>query len=79
MIQDDIINELQYIPEAKLIEIYDFIHNIRIGLSKQLAQNEFKIDKTMCLNTLAKIKQGDYSGFSEIDDIDSHIKNLRNE
>jgi len=23
MIQDDIINELQYIPEAKLIELYD--------------------------------------------------------
>ncbi len=47
---------------------------------KQLQESEeFKIDKTMCLNTLAKIKQGDYSGFSEIDDIDSHIKSLRNE
>lgn len=47
---------------------------------KQLQESEeFKIDKTMCLNTLEKIKQGDYSGFSEIDDIDSHIKSLRNE
>ena len=47
---------------------------------KQLQESEeFKIDKTICLNTLAKIKQGDYSGFSEIDDIDSHIKSLRNE
>jgi len=25
MIQDEIINELQYIPEAKLFELYDLI------------------------------------------------------
>jgi hypothetical protein len=30
MIQDDIINELQYIPEAKLIEVYEMIHSFRI-------------------------------------------------
>ncbi|MBL6987594.1 MAG: hypothetical protein ISR72_11280 [Methylobacter sp.] len=84
MIQDDIINELQYIPEAKLIELYDLIHYFRLGLSseavKQSSQEEdFGIDKTMCLNTLKKIKQGDFSGFSEIDDVDAHIQNLRNE
>jgi hypothetical protein len=79
MIQDDIINELQYIPEFKLVEIYEFIHNIRLGFGNQLAQNEFKIDKTRCLNTLAKIKQGDFSDFSEIEDIDLHIQHLKNE
>lgn len=84
MIQDDIINELQYIPEAKLIELYDLIHYFRLGLSsesaKQSSQEEgFGIDKAMCLNTLEKVKQGDFSGFSEIDDVDAHIQNLRNE
>lgn len=84
MIQDDIINELQYIPEAKLIELYDLIHYFRLGLSseavKQSPQEEdFGIDKTMCLNTLEKIKQGDFSGFTEIDDVGAHIENVRNE
>ncbi len=84
MIQDDIINELQYIPEAKLMELYDLIHYFRLGLSsemvKQSSQEEdFGIDKTMCLNTLKKIKHGDFSGFSEIDDVDTHIENLKNE
>jgi len=84
MIQDDIINELKYIPEAKLIELYDLIHYFRLGLSsetvKRLSQEEdFGIDKTMCLNTLKKIKQGDFSGFNEIDNVNTHIQNLTNE
>ena len=84
MIQDDIINELQYIPEAKLIELYDLIHYFRLGLNseavKQSSQEkDFEIDKTMCLNTLEKIKQRDFSNFTEIDDVDAHIENLRNE
>lgn len=84
MIQDDIINELKYIPEAKLIELYDLIHYFRLGLSSETAQqssqtNDFTIDKSICLNTLEKIKQGDFSGFSEITDIDSYIQNLKNE
>jgi len=33
----------------------------------------------MCLSTLEKIKQGDFSSFSEIDDVDGHIESLRNE
>jgi len=84
MIQDGIINELQYIPEAKLIELYDLIHYFRLGLNNEAAkqasqEKDFGIDKTMCLTTLEKIKQGDFSSFSEIDDIDAHIENLRNE
>ena len=80
MIQDDIINELQYIPESRLIELYDLVHNFRLGLTNPFFQiKEFEIDKTMCFNTLAKIKQGDFSGFSEIEDIDSHIQNIKNE
>ncbi len=38
MIQDDIINELKYIPEAKLIEIYDLIHYFRLGLNHEAAK-----------------------------------------
>lgn len=83
MIQDDIINELQYIPEAKLVELYDLIHYFRLGLnsesSKKIDQEAFKINESMCLTTLKKIKRGDFSSFSEIDDIDAHIESLRNE
>jgi hypothetical protein len=84
MIQDDIINELQYIPEAKLVELYDIIHYFRLGINSEVAkqssqEEDFKIDKSLCLNALRKIKQGNFSGFSEIDDVEMHIENLRNE
>ena len=84
MIQDDIIKELQYIPEAKLIEIYDLIHYFRLGLNNEVEEqssqeNNFEIDKTMCLSALEKITQGDFSSFSEIDDVDAYIGNLRHE
>ncbi|MGZ8222983.1 MAG: hypothetical protein ACXWT0_15160 [Methylobacter sp.] len=84
MIRDDIINELQYIPESRLIEIYDLIHYFRLGLNseaaKQCSQEEdFRIDKAACLKTLNEIKEGGLSGFSEIDDVDTHIQQLKNE
>ena len=82
MIQDDIINELQYIPEAKLIELYDIIHYFRLGLTSEAAQQspqeeEFKIDKQACLDALAKIKRGDTSGLTEIVNVDDHINELK--
>jgi hypothetical protein len=40
MIQDDIINELQYIPEAKLIEVYEMIHSFRLKFSTEHKTNE---------------------------------------
>ncbi len=84
MIRDDIINELQYIPEAKLLEVYDLIHYFRLGLNGEAARQspqdkDLKIDKVMCFSVLEKIKQGDFSDFSEIDDVDAYIKNLKNE
>jgi len=83
MIRDDIISELQYIPESKLIELYDLIHYFRLGLNsestKQSQEQDFAIDKAMCLETLQKIKQGDLSSFNEIGDIEAHIANLKNE
>lgn len=84
MIRDDIINELQYIPEARLADVFDFIHSFRLKLAKEteelsLQEDDFKIDVPMCLKTLEKIKKGDFSGFTEIDDIDVHIQNLKNE
>lgn len=66
MIKDDIMNELQHIPEAKLRELYDIIHYFRLGIrqetEKQIAEaDDFKIDESLCLKTLKKIKQGDFS------------------
>jgi len=37
MIQDDIISELQYIPESKLTELYNLIHAFRLGINDELA------------------------------------------
>jgi len=59
--------------------VQQYLGEFKTKLKQFQEREEFKINKTNCLNTLAKIKQGDYSGFSEIDDIDSHIKTLRNE
>ncbi|NOQ36507.1 MAG: hypothetical protein GQ569_11545 [Methylococcaceae bacterium] len=64
------------------MEIYDLIHYFRLGLDsrkEKQAEEDLKIDTKMCLKTLEKIKQKDFSGFSEIENIDEHIKNLRNE
>ncbi|MGZ8175383.1 MULTISPECIES: hypothetical protein [Methylobacter] len=35
MIQDDIIKELQYIPETKLNELYELIHSFRLRFSNE--------------------------------------------
>jgi uncharacterized protein YehS (DUF1456 family) len=83
MIQDDIISELQYIPENKLIELYDIIHYFRLSLTKETVKQEieedFKIDEQACLEALAKIKRGDKSSFTEIGSVKDYIINLRNE
>ena len=42
-------------------------------------EDELKIDENLCLATLTKIEQGDFSGFSEITDIKAHIQSLKNE
>lgn len=34
-LQQQIIGELQYIPEDKLAEIYDLIHSFRLGLARE--------------------------------------------
>ena len=83
MIQDDIISELKYIPEAKLFELYDLIHYFRLGLTseteKKAKDEDLTINTALCLTTLEKIKKGDFSGFTEIEDIESHIQDLKNE
>lgn len=35
MIQDDIINELQYVPEAKLNDLYELIHAFRLRFNAE--------------------------------------------
>lgn len=38
MLIQKIVQELHYIPEDKLAEIYDFIHYFRLGLDRETAQ-----------------------------------------
>mgnify|MGYP003326061627 CR=1 FL=1 len=84
MIKDDIINELQYIPESKLQALYELIHYFRLGINSEIVQEvsedeDLKIDKDQCLRTLQKIKQGDLSSFSEIGDVKTYIQDLKDE
>lgn len=84
MIKDDIINELQYIPESKLQALYELIHYFRLGINSETVQEvsedeDLKIDKDQCLRTLQKIKQGDLSSFSEIGDVKTYIQDLKDE
>jgi len=82
MIRDEIIKELQHIPENKLLELYDLIHYFRLGLMVEAVkktENNLKIEPQICLETLEKIKHSDFSSFSEIKDIDAHIQSLKNE
>ncbi len=84
MIRDAIIDELQYIPESKLQALYDLIHYFRIGINSEIPQesiedDDLKIDKNQCLKTLQKVKEGDFSSFSEIDDVKMYIQDLKHE
>ncbi|MTJ53989.1 hypothetical protein FJR38_15720 [Anabaena sp. UHCC 0253] len=84
MIKDDIINELQYIPESKLQALYELIHYFRLGINSEIVpesseDEDIKIDKDQCLRTLQKIKQGDLSSFTEIGDIKTYIQDLKDE
>lgn len=38
MLQNDIINELQNIPEVELIKIYNFVHSIRLKFNNEFQQ-----------------------------------------
>ncbi len=40
ILQQQIMQELQYIPEHKLTEIYDLIHYFRLGLSQTEQKTE---------------------------------------
>ncbi|GAA6617311.1 hypothetical protein [Scytonema sp. NUACC26] len=40
MLIDKIIQELQNIPEDKLAEIYDIVHSFRLGLERELSDEE---------------------------------------
>ena len=80
--KDAIINELQYIPESKLSALYDLIHYFRLGIDSQMAQEsdeELVIDKYQCLKTIQKIKQYGLSGFTEINDVNAYIQELKHE
>jgi len=84
MIKDDIIKELQYIPESKLQALYELIHYFRLGINSEISKEsredeDLKIDKDQCLRTLQKVKQRDLSGFSEIGNIKTYIQDLKDE
>jgi len=80
--QQQLFEEITLLPTEKYPEIYDLIHYYRLELENKKsnqAENDLKIDSQMCLKTLEKVKQGDLSGFSEINDIEAYVENLRNE
>jgi hypothetical protein len=80
--KDAIINELQYIPESKLAALYDLIHYFRLGIDSQMEQEsdeDLEIDKYQCLKTIQKIKQDGLSGFTEINDVNAYIQDLKHE
>ncbi len=60
------------------LEVMIILQPIENNLKKN-NDEEVKIDRELCLNTLQKIKQGDFSSFSEIDNIDLYIESLKNE
>lgn len=80
--QQQLFEEITLLPIEKYTEAYDLIHRFRLGLESKKsnqAENDLKIDTKMCLKTLEKVKKGDFSSFSEINDIEAYVENLRNE
>lgn len=80
MIQHDIINELQHIPEIELIEIYNFIHSIRLKFSNESQQPIINSNQEMAL---VKTKFEATPAFNlwkdrdDMQDVESYVANLR--
>jgi hypothetical protein len=49
MIKDDIINELQYIPESRLTEIYDIVHYFRLKFNSETPKQGIQKNLAGCL------------------------------
>lgn len=80
MLQRDIINELEHIPEVKLVEIYNFIHSIRLKLSnesqqptiqsnKETASRKMKFEETPAFNL--------WKDRDDMQDVENYVANLR--
>jgi hypothetical protein len=53
-----------------------------LGIDSQKAQEsdeDLVIDKFQCLKTIQKIKQEGLSGFTEINDVNAYIQDLKHE
>ena len=55
------------------------IGELKIKLKQLQEREEFKINEQACLEALAKIKQGNKSTLTPIDNINAYIENLKNE
>jgi len=78
-----IINAPDNLPKTVIQQqIKEFEEKLQIlqhDIKKSLPlDDEFKINQQECLDVLAKIKQGDRSGMTEIGNIDDYIENLKN-
>ncbi len=51
MIQDDIINELQYIPETRLNELYELIHSFRLRFNNESKKPAAESSLAGCLKS----------------------------
>ncbi len=55
------------------------LRKAKVNVKEIIEEEDLKIDTAMCLKTLEKIKRGDFSGFTEITDIDAHIQSLKDD
>ena len=55
MIQDDIIKELQYIPEARLNELYELIHSFRLRFNSEGRKSVQESSLAGCLKSYSDL------------------------
>lgn len=56
-----------------------YLFELEEKLKQFQTDEEFKINEQTCLDTLAKIKQGDKSSITEIANVKDYIRELKNE
>jgi len=68
------------IPDNLPREIVEkYLSELEEKLKQFQTDEEFKINEQMCLDALAKIRQGDKSGITEIANVKDYIRELKNE
>lgn len=74
MIEQQVIAELQQIPEHKLLEIYDLIHYFRLGIAHE---NQVKQSQKRQLGSLSKLGQSQNKTYRIPDDFNEPLDDLK--